>query len=268
MIAGEVRSAALASAAAAMWSAAKRLSRAPVATATATRPQPPPTHHMHRHTHSRTLSHALRHARSSAHSAPLRSCQRRTATAAFTAASARPSRAPFLPGRVPVRCASFSSSSSSSAAAAALGSPSSLTAPSSALPPSLSAAGWSARPRPLFPSSLLSTPQSLSSLNVAIMGPPGSGKSSVGRELSRLMGRPLLDIDDDVLEPTWGCSVAQQLRQMGDQAFLAEEGKVTRQLNVSGHVLSLSGSATTSPGLRDTGVEPLRTSAHPPLRCI
>ena len=73
------------------------------------------------------------------------------------------------------------------------------------------------------------------------MGAPGSGKSSVARELARLMDRPLLDVDDDVLEPTWKCSVAEQLTRLGDDAFLAEEGRVTSALHVQGHVLSLTG---------------------------
>ena len=78
---------------------------------------------------------------------------------------------------------------------------------------------------------------------MALIGSPGSGKSSVARELSALMGLPLMDVDDDLLEKKWGMSVAEKLRQLGDEAFIEEEGQQLKGIRgIQRHVLSLSGS--------------------------
>lgn len=47
------------------------------------------------------------------------------------------------------------------------------------------------------------------------MGPPGSGKTTVARELGKILHMPVLDVDDHVLESVWGCSVAEKLKQLG-----------------------------------------------------
>jgi threonine synthase len=72
----------------------------------------------------------------------------------------------------------------------------------------------------------------------------GSGKTSVGRILAELLGRPFLDVDDDVLEPAWGTSVAARLGQLGDEAFLAEEGTtlLARAPSIQNNVVALTGS--------------------------
>jgi shikimate kinase len=57
------------------------------------------------------------------------------------------------------------------------------------------------------------------------------------------MRLPVLDIDDDVLEREWGTTVADKLRELGDDAFLVEEGKQLKNVQVKRHILSLSGSA-------------------------
>jgi hypothetical protein len=36
--------------------------------------------------------------------------------------------------------------------------------------------------------------------------------------------RPVVDIDDDWLEPTWGTSVAAKLDALGDDGFIDAEG--------------------------------------------
>jgi threonine synthase len=59
-----------------------------------------------------------------------------------------------------------------------------------------------------------------------------------------LLGRPFLDVDDDVLEPAWGTSVAARLGQLGDEAFLAEEGAtlLARAPSIQNNVVALTGS--------------------------
>ncbi|CAF0778541.1 unnamed protein product [Adineta ricciae] len=78
--------------------------------------------------------------------------------------------------------------------------------------------------------------------NIYIMGPPGSGKTNVGRELARLTKKPLLDIDDDWLEPRWNTSVASKLSELGDEQFLEAEGQELLALDLQNHIISLTGS--------------------------
>ena len=113
-----------------------------------------------------------------------------------------------------------------------------------ALPSSPSRAAWSLLPRPVSPSSLgsFTSPSAFSQRNICLMGSPGSGKSSVGRELSSLLSLPLLDVDEDLLEATWKVPVAEKLTQLGEETFLQEEGRLLSGLNVQRHIISLSGS--------------------------
>uniref|UniRef100_A0A4W4DRL5 Threonine synthase N-terminal domain-containing protein n=1 Tax=Electrophorus electricus TaxID=8005 RepID=A0A4W4DRL5_ELEEL len=78
--------------------------------------------------------------------------------------------------------------------------------------------------------------------NILLMGPPGSGKTSVGQILSHKLGMPVIDVDDDVLERAWGMPVADKLAEVGGERFLEEEGQVVCNLSASGCVISLTGS--------------------------
>ncbi len=79
--------------------------------------------------------------------------------------------------------------------------------------------------------------------SVFLYGPPGCGKTSVGRVLAKRLRAPLLDVDDDLLEQTWGCSVAAKLEQVGEEAFLELEDKTLGKLRLDRpHVVSLTGS--------------------------
>lgn len=89
--------------------------------------------------------------------------------------------------------------------------------------------------------SCLST-KSSQETNILLMGPPGAGKTSVGRILSHRLRKPVIDIDDDVLEKTWGMTVAEKLAQVGGDRFITEEGQAVCNLSASGCVISLTGS--------------------------
>lgn len=78
--------------------------------------------------------------------------------------------------------------------------------------------------------------------NLLLMGPPGAGKTTVGRVVAHRLGLPAVDVDDDVLEPTWRMSVADKLALVGGQRFLEEEGQALRSFSASGCVVSLTGS--------------------------
>ena len=68
-------------------------------------------------------------------------------------------------------------------------------------------------------------------MNVVLIGLPGTGKSTVGRLLAQKMARPFLDTDDMIRERT-GLTCADYLRAHGEEAFrvleteaVAEAGK-------------------------------------------
>ncbi|XP_072307282.1 threonine synthase-like 1 [Eucyclogobius newberryi] len=78
--------------------------------------------------------------------------------------------------------------------------------------------------------------------NLLLMGPPGAGKTTVGRIVAHKLGIPSVDVDNDVLEPTWNMPVAAKLASVGGRRFLEEEGEALCNFSASGCVISLSGS--------------------------
>ncbi|TRZ04032.1 hypothetical protein DNTS_006374 [Danionella cerebrum] len=74
------------------------------------------------------------------------------------------------------------------------------------------------------------------------MGPPGAGKTSVGRIVGCRLGMPVIDIDDHVLERSWGMSVSEKLSEIGGECFIEEEGKAVCRFSATGCVISLTGS--------------------------
>ena len=81
---------------------------------------------------------------------------------------------------------------------------------------------------------------------VSLVGMMGSGKSTVARELARLLGRRLVDTDLEV-ERRAGCTVAALFAERGEPAFRALEREVVR--GIAGPVVSaLGGGAFCDPG--------------------
>lgn len=58
---------------------------------------------------------------------------------------------------------------------------------------------------------------------------PGSGKSTVGRQLSRRLGLPFFD-SDHVIEERLGCSIREYFAREGEAAFRDVEEQVLREL--------------------------------------
>lgn len=81
--------------------------------------------------------------------------------------------------------------------------------------------------------------------NVVLIGMPGAGKTSCGRELARLLGRPLVDLDDAVaLEH--GRGAAQVIEEDGEAAFRLLETETTRRYGArSGLVIACGGGVVT-----------------------
>ena len=83
-----------------------------------------------------------------------------------------------------------------------------------------------------------------------LVGPPGAGKSTVGRLLADALGVPFLDTDARV-EETAGCSIAEIFLESGEPAFRElERDAVLAALATHPGVLSLGGGAPMTPEVR------------------
>lgn len=90
--------------------------------------------------------------------------------------------------------------------------------------------------------SWLSTHSLVGDKNIVLMGPPGAGKTTVGRILGQKLGCCVIDVDDDILEKAWNMKVSEKLQDVNDEQFLEEEGKAVLNISASGSVISLTGS--------------------------
>jgi shikimate kinase len=66
-------------------------------------------------------------------------------------------------------------------------------------------------------------------VRIALIGLPGSGKSTVGRYLSRRLQLPLYD-SDHVIEQRLGCSIREYFEREGEQRFRDLEAEVIDEL--------------------------------------
>jgi len=82
---------------------------------------------------------------------------------------------------------------------------------------------------------------------VVLVGPPGSGKSTVGAELAGLLGLPLHDTDA-AIEAAAGRSISDIFIEDGEPAFRAlERAEVARAVAEDDGVLALGGGAPVDP---------------------
>jgi shikimate kinase len=85
---------------------------------------------------------------------------------------------------------------------------------------------------------------------VVLIGPPGAGKSTVGKLVAKRMALPLRDTDADV-EATAGKPIAEIFVDEGEPAFRAlERQAVADALNTHDGVLALGGGAILDPDTR------------------
>jgi shikimate kinase len=85
---------------------------------------------------------------------------------------------------------------------------------------------------------------------LVLVGPPASGKTTVGRALAAALGTGFRDTDADV-EATAGSSVADLFVDRGEEHFRAlEEQAVARALTAHDGVLALGGGAVLSAATR------------------
>jgi shikimate kinase len=85
---------------------------------------------------------------------------------------------------------------------------------------------------------------------VVLVGFMGSGKTTVGAALARLMGWDFLDMDQRI-EARAGLSVAEIFRQRGEPFFRSEEGRLALEVAaLQGHVIAAGGGAFAMPDTR------------------
>jgi shikimate kinase len=86
---------------------------------------------------------------------------------------------------------------------------------------------------------------------VLLIGMMGAGKSTTGKLLSKRLGWPYLDSDDEI-ERLTGLTVPEIWKAQGEPAFRAEESKVLAQATTSDGpaVISVAGGAVLDPDNR------------------
>lgn len=84
--------------------------------------------------------------------------------------------------------------------------------------------------------------------HVALVGLPGSGKSTIGRQVARQCGRGFVDADV-AIEAQLGCSIKDFFAAEGEDAFRDVEAQVLQQLLASGQpaVIATGGGAVLRP---------------------
>ncbi len=75
---------------------------------------------------------------------------------------------------------------------------------------------------------------------IALVGLPGGGKSTVGRQLARRLGVPFHD-SDAVLEATLGTTIKAFFEQAGESAFRDAEERAIEALTAQGHGVVATG---------------------------
>lgn len=82
-------------------------------------------------------------------------------------------------------------------------------------------------------------------LNVALIGMPGCGKSSAGACLAKLTGRRLVDIDDEITKRI-GCSIPEFFAANGEAQFRRVETEVLSDVSkLSGIIIACGGGVVT-----------------------
>ena len=93
--------------------------------------------------------------------------------------------------------------------------------------------------------------------NIVLVGMPGCGKTTVGRELAKLTGKPLVDLDEEIVRRA-GKPIPEIFAQEGEKAFRDLESRVLAETCAKdGQVIATGGGAVLRPenqtAMRRTG---------------
>lgn len=80
--------------------------------------------------------------------------------------------------------------------------------------------------------------------NLVLTGMPSSGKTTVGRRLAEMLGRPFIDTDAEIVKAA-GCDIPTLFRERGDRGFRALEHEVVTRIanETTGAVIATGGGA-------------------------
>lgn len=105
--------------------------------------------------------------------------------------------------------------------------------------------------------------------NIVLIGMPGSGKSTIGVVLAKVLGYEFLD-SDLVIQKREGRLLSEIIEQEGVDGFLTIENDVNKSLNVNRTVIATGGSAVygkeAMEHLKQTGTVIYLRLAYEPLR--
>lgn len=91
----------------------------------------------------------------------------------------------------------------------------------------------------------------MDSSSIFLVGPMGSGKSAVGRQLARVLGMPFVDVDREIEERT-GADIPLIFEKEGEAGFRDREHAVLADLTgTPGIVLATGGGAVVRPDNRE-----------------
>lgn len=79
--------------------------------------------------------------------------------------------------------------------------------------------------------------------NIYLVGFMGTGKSTIGRELARVMGRKCIDVDQE-LEKIHGCTVSEMFTNYGEEWFREKEYQLCKELSESTNKVVATGGGT------------------------
>ncbi len=77
--------------------------------------------------------------------------------------------------------------------------------------------------------------------NIVLIGMPGSGKTTLGTELSELIDYDYIDSDSVIVART-GKRLSEIIKERGTEGFLDVEGEVNSQLDVENCIIATGGS--------------------------
>ena len=90
----------------------------------------------------------------------------------------------------------------------------------------------------------------IGSQNIFLVGPMGSGKTAVGKQVARLLGLPFVDSDHEIERHT-GADIPLIFEREGEAGFRRREAEVIAELTArTGIVLATGGGAVLSPASR------------------
>ena len=94
--------------------------------------------------------------------------------------------------------------------------------------------------------------------NIYLIGFMGTGKSTIGKELGRFLGKKFVDIDN-MIEKEMGMSVSEIFKEHGEDFFRQKEWETAKTLSQeTGRVIATGGGTVLNPKIRqlfiDTGL--------------